>query len=106
MHFLAGRLESVRRPMTCSLIFLFAQLVAACGPDSPGPVSPTAGSVTAPSLGLLNFSNGPITADVKSVRGNGACLTVRGGVIADGKVVEVQPVHRRGLAGVPLPVER
>jgi len=86
MNFLVGRLVSARRLMSCSVVFLLSSL-AACGSDSPSPVSPP----SAPSLAVLDFSNGPVTADVKSVRGNGACITVRGGTLTKGALTEIQP---------------
>ena len=89
MRLLAGRLTSTRRAVACSMVFV----AAACSSDAPGVVSPAAVNPSAPDgpLAVLDLSNGPVTAEIRSTWLQSQCVSVRNATMANNTRAELQP---------------
>src|SRR5215471_8250427 len=85
MQYLVSRLKLASRVVAFGSV-VFA--LAACSSDSPGIVSP---DKVKPSLQVLDLSNGPVTATIKSGWLDSKCVTVRNGSFYDGARAELQP---------------
>src|SRR5262245_58686205 len=87
MRFLAGRLASASRILSCLATTTLALQLAACSPDAPTVLDPAL--VDGPSE-ALNFSSGPVVAQVKSVAAPSYCMSVRIPTFANGTYTNIQ----------------
>jgi len=68
-------------------------VAAACSSDAPGVVSPAAVNPSAPDgpLAVLDLSNGPVTAEIRSTWLQSQCVSVRNATMANNTRAELQP---------------
>lgn len=88
MRFLAGRLTSASRLLSCLAATSLALQLAACSSDAPTVLDPAL--VDGPSE-VLNFSSGPVVAQVRSVVAPTYCISLRYPTFANGTFTEMQP---------------
>lgn len=87
MRFLAGRLASASRLLSCLAATTLALQLAACSSDSPTVLDPAL--VDSPSE-ALNFASGPVVAQVRSVPVPTYCIAVRIPTFANGTYTQLQ----------------
>ena len=87
MRFLAGRLTSASRLLSCLVATTLVLQLAACSPDSPTVLDPAL--VDGPAE-VLSFASGPVTAQVQSAAATTYCIAVRTPTFANGTYAQLQ----------------